>query len=84
MFTNEIRPYKSHADHRDKSRDAVHIAQVGVLDVEAGGLHGAKACLNLPSLFVSGNGLFGAVITNQNLQFRHAIGDSLPSQDACA
>ena len=84
MFTNEIRPYKSHADHRRKTSDAVDVAQVGVLDVEAGGFHSSEACLNLPSLFVSGNGLFGAVITNQNLQFRHAIGDSLPSQDACA
>lgn len=36
MFTNEIRPYKCHAYHRDKSCDALHIAHVCVLDVEAG------------------------------------------------
>ena len=46
--------------------EAVDVAQVGVLDVEPGGFHSSEACLNLPSLFVSGNGLFGAVITNQN------------------
>ena len=37
---NKIRPYKSHAYHRRKSCDALHVAHVGVLDVEAGGLHG--------------------------------------------
>lgn len=74
MFTNKIRPRQCNTDHRRKTSDAVDVAQVGVLDVEAGGFHSSEACLNLPSLFVSGNGLFGAVITNQNLQFRHAIG----------
>ena len=29
MSTNEIRPYKSHADHRDKSCDAAHITHMG-------------------------------------------------------
>ena len=42
MFTNEIRPYKSHADHRDKSCDALHITHVGILDVEAGRFHGSE------------------------------------------
>ena len=36
MFTYERCPYKSHADHRDRSCDALHITHMGVLDVEAG------------------------------------------------
>lgn len=43
MYANEIRPYQCHADHRRKTRNAVDVAQVGVLDIESGGLHGAKA-----------------------------------------
>gem|GEM_PF-6335593 len=64
------RPRQCNTDHRRKTSDALQVTHVGVLDVEAGGFHSSEACLNLPSLFVSGNGLFGAVITNQNLQFR--------------
>ncbi len=30
MFTNEIRPYESHADHRDKSCDARSISRMWV------------------------------------------------------
>ena len=73
MFTNEIRPNQCYADHRRQTRDALDVAQVGVLDVESGGLHGAKACLNLPALFVGCHGSFRMVIANQDLQFRHAI-----------
>ena len=29
MFTNEIHPYKSNADHRKQTRDAPSVAQVG-------------------------------------------------------
>lgn len=43
MLASEIRPYKSHAGHRDKSCDALHVAHVGVFDVEAGGFHSLKA-----------------------------------------
>lgn len=31
MFTNEIRPYKSHADHRKQTCDTHSVTQVGVL-----------------------------------------------------
>ena len=74
MFANEIRPYKCHADHRRQTRDAVDVAQVGIFDIESGGLHGAKACLNLPALFVGCHGCFRVVVANKDLQFRHAIG----------
>ena len=74
MIANEIRPYQCHADHRRQTRDAVDVAQVGVFDIEFGGLHGAKACLNLPALFVGCHGCFRVVVANKDLQFRHAIG----------
>lgn len=48
MFANEIRPRQCHVDHCRKTCDTVDVAQVGVLDVESGGLHCPKACLNLP------------------------------------
>ena len=73
MFANEIRPYQCHADHRCQARDTVDVAQVCVLDVESGGLHGAKACLNLPALFVGCHGSFRTVVANQDLQLRHSI-----------
>ena len=74
MFTNEIRPYESHADHRDKSCDALHITHVGVLDVEAGGFHGSESRFYLPSLFVCQNRTFGPVEAYKNLQFRNTVG----------
>ena len=74
MSANEIRPYQCHADHRRQTRDAVDVAQVGVLDIESGGLHSPKACLNLPALFVGCHGCLRAVVANKDLQFRHAIG----------
>lgn len=74
MFTNEIRPYKSHADHRDKSCDAVHITHMGVLDVEAGRFHGSESRFYLPSFFVCQNRLLGPVEAYENLQFRNTIG----------
>ena len=73
MFPNEIRPYQSYAYHRRQTRDAVDVAQVGVLDIESGGLHGAKACLNLPALFVGCHGSFRTIVANQDLQLRHSI-----------
>ena len=74
MFAHEIRPYQCHADHRRQTRDAVDVTQVGVLDIESGGLHGPKACLNLPTLSVGRYGIFRAVVADQDLQFRHTIG----------
>ncbi len=74
MFANEIRPNQSYADHRRQTRDALDVAQVCVLDVEYGGFHGPKACLNLPALFVGCHGSFRMVIANQDLQFGHTIG----------
>lgn len=74
MFTNEIRPYKSHADHRDKSCDALHITHVGVLDVEAGRFHGSEGRFYLPSLFVCQNRVLGPIEAYENLQFRNSIG----------
>lgn len=35
MLTNEIRPYKSHADHCTQTCDTLSVTQMGVLDVEA-------------------------------------------------
>ena len=74
MFTNEIRPYKSHAYHRDKSCDALHITHMGVLDVEAGRFHGSEGRFYLPTLFVCQNRTLGPVEAYENLQFRNSIG----------
>ena len=74
MFTNEIRPYKSHADHRDKSCDAVHITHMGILDVEAGRFHGSKGRFYLPSFLYVKNRLLGPIEAYENLQFRNTIG----------
>ncbi len=74
MFTNEIHPYKSHADHRDKSFDAVHITHMGVLDVEAGRFHGSEGRFYLPSFLVCQNRLLGPVEAYENLQFLNSIG----------
>ncbi len=74
MFANEIRPYKSHADHRDKSCDAVHITYMGVLDVEAGGFHGSESRFYLPTFFVYQYRVLWPVEAYENLQFLNAIG----------
>lgn len=74
MFTNEIRPYKSNTDHREKTGDALRVAQMCVLDVEAGGFQGAERCLNLPTHFICRNTLVGAVEADENLKFRHPVG----------
>lgn len=42
MVSNKIRPYKSNADHRHESGDTVNIAQMSILDIEAGGFHGPE------------------------------------------
>ena len=74
MFTNEIRPYKSHAHHRRESCDALHVAHVGVLDVEAGGLHGLEGSLDLPAFLISQDSTFWTVETYENLQFGNPVG----------
>ena len=52
MFTNEIRPYKSHADHRKQTCDTHSVTQVSVLDVEARRFHGTECRFNLPAIFI--------------------------------
>lgn len=74
MFANEICPYQSHAEHREKSCDALHITHMGVLDVKAGRFHGSESRFYLPSLFVCQNRVLGAVEAYENLQFRNSFG----------
>ena len=73
MFTNEIHPYKSHADHRKQTCDTLSVSQVGVLDVEARRFHGPECRFNLPALFIGHNSIFRSVETEQNLKFRYPI-----------
>ena len=49
MLTNEIRPYKSYADHRKQTWDTHSVTQVSVLDVEARRFHGTECRFNLPA-----------------------------------
>ena len=79
MFTNDIRPYKSHAYHRHKSCDALHVAHMGVLDVEAGGFHGLGGRLDLPAFLIGHDSAFRAVEAYENLQFRDTIGVLYPA-----
>ena len=74
MFTNEIRPYKSHAYHRHKSCDTLHVAHMGVLDVEAGGFHGLESGLDLPSFPIGQDSTLGTVEAYEDLQFRDSLG----------
>ena len=74
MFTNEICPYKSHADQRDKSCDALHITHMGVLDIETGGFHGSEGRFYLPTFFVYQYRALGPVEAYENLQFLNSIG----------
>lgn len=74
MFSNEIRPYKSHAHHRHKPCDALHVAHVGVLDVESGGFHGLEGRLDLPAFFIGHDCILGTVEAYEDLQFRNSVG----------
>ena len=74
IFANEIRPYKSHAYHRHKSCDALHVAHVGLLDVESGGLHGLEGSLDLPAFLIGQDSTFWTVEAYENLQFRDSVG----------
>lgn len=74
MFTNEIRPYKSHAYHRHKSCDTLHVTHVGILDVEAGGFHCLESRLDLPAFLIGQDSAFGTVEAYEDLQFRNPVG----------
>ena len=74
MFTNKIRPYKSHTHHRYKSCDAFRVAHVGVLNVEAGGFHGLENRLDLPAFLIGRDSSFGTVEAYEDLQFRNSVG----------
>lgn len=74
MFTNEICPNKSNADHRKQTCDSLSVSQVCVFYIEARRFHGAECRFNLPSLFVGCDSIFRPVKTNQNLKFGYLIG----------
>ena len=69
MFTNEIRPCKSHADHRKQTCDTLSVSQMGVLDVETRRFHGTECRFNLPAFFIGRYSIFRSVETDQNLKF---------------
>ena len=73
MFTNEICPYKSNADHRKQTCDTPSVTQVGVLDVEARGFHCTECRFNLPALFIGFDSIFRPVETDQNLKFGYPV-----------
>lgn len=63
MFTNEIRSYKSHADHRKQTCDTPSFSQVVVFDVEARRFHGTECRFNLPAFFIGRYSIFRSVAT---------------------
>ena len=73
MFTNEIRPYKSHADHRKQTCDTHFVTQVGILDVEARRFHGTECRFNLPAFFIGRYSIFRSVETDQDLKFGYPV-----------
>ena len=73
MVTNKIRPYKSNADHRRESCNAVEIAQMSVLYVEARGFHRPETRLDLPTFFIRRNSEFGLVEADEDLQLRNTV-----------
>lgn len=73
MFTNEIRPYERNADHCEKPCDPLGVTQMRVFDVEAGGFHSPECGLDFPSPFISGYPLFGTVVADEDLKFRHTV-----------
>lgn len=79
MFANEICPYKSHAYHSNKSCDALHVAHVGVLDIEAGGFHGLEGSLDLPAFPICDDRLLGTVEAYEDLQFGDSVGVFYPT-----
>lgn len=73
MFTNEIRPYKSNADHRKQTCDTLSDTQVGVLDVEARRFHGTECRFNLPAFFIGSYSIFWSVETDQKMKFGYPV-----------
>ena len=73
MFTNEIRPYKSHADHRKQTCDTHSVTQVGILDVEARRFHGTECRFNLPAFFIGRYSILRSVETDQDLKFGYPV-----------
>ena len=74
MFTNKIRPYKSHAYHRRESCDTLDVTHMGILDVEAGGFHGLEGSLDLPAFLIGQDSTFWTAETYENLQFGNPVG----------
>ncbi len=73
MLTNKIRLYKSHAGHRYKSCNALHVAHMGVLDIESQRLHGLEGRLDLPALPICFNRPLRTIEAHKNLKFGHSI-----------
>ena len=73
MFTNEIRPYECNADHCKKPCDSLGITQMCAFNVEAGEFHGLECGLDFPPPFIRGYPLFGTVVADENLKFRHTV-----------
>lgn len=74
MVTDKISPYKSDTDDCRESGDAVDIAQMSVLYVEARGFHRLKARLDFPAFFIRRDPEFGFVEADEDLQFGDAFG----------
>jgi hypothetical protein len=73
MLTDEIGPYQRHTYHCNKTLYAFYISQMGVLDIETGGLHGPEQSLDLPSFPICPDSLMGVVVADENLKFRDAL-----------
>ena len=71
MFSNEIRPYQSHADHCYEPRDTFHIPQMRVLDIESGRFHRPEESLDLPTLLIRLYGVLRMIEAYKNLKFRN-------------
>ena len=69
MFSNEIRPYQSHADHCAEPRDPFHIPQMRVLDIESAGFQDLKHGLDSPSFLICREGFLRAAEGNEDLRF---------------
>ena len=73
MFTNEIRLYKSRADHRKQTCDTPSVTQSSVLDVEARRFHDTECRFNLRVFFIGRYSIFRSVETEQNLNFGYPV-----------
>ena len=73
MLTDEICPYERNADHCEEPCNPLGVAQVRVFDIESGGFHGSECGFDFPSSFIGGYPLFGTVVADENLKFRHTV-----------